>query len=70
MTGEYSTVEASPTGLAASTAERFYWRVRTGAVLSCRFGDKAALIREADIGAADGDVVKIERCEIVSEFSH
>ncbi|SFH98378.1 hypothetical protein [Planctomicrobium piriforme] len=69
ITGECSTIEVSATGLACVTSERFAWRVRPGAVLCCRFGDKVALMKSADVSVKDGEIVKVQRCEIVSEWS-
>ncbi|MHB1950090.1 MAG: hypothetical protein ACYCQK_01295 [Acidiferrobacteraceae bacterium] len=59
ITGELSTIEVSPTGLAAVRASEFYWRVRAGAVLVQRSDDGYWMWTSETIGAKDGDLLRI-----------
>lgn len=64
-TGEESTVEASATGIAASTADVVTWRVVEGAILVLRWVGGHRLVTVEEIGARTGDRVRFERGHVV-----
>lgn len=70
-TGGRSTIEVGPCGLGAVTANHWFWRVRTGAVVAARWNGGtdnypsrqvySALFDADALGLADGDLVEVIR---------
>ncbi len=62
ITGEYSTIDIGPNAAGVSTAEDFYWTVRTGAVLLCRWKDgHCVLVGTREL---DGQTVRVVRGQV------
>ena len=62
LTGELGTIEVGPNSLGAVTANVWYWRLRKGAVVICRWLEKGVwkdkVLRTNRLGK-DGDVIQI-----------
>jgi len=67
VTGEFATIEVSPSGLAAVRASEFYWRVRTGAVLVQRSNAGHWIWTSETIAAQDGDLLHIRDGVVVGK---
>ena len=73
VTGEWSTIEVGPEAAGVSTAECFYWIVRNGAVLLCRWNDGHKTLAADDVirklKLADGDTVLVKggKVSVVNE---
>lgn len=68
VTGEWSTIEVGPEAAGVSTAGCFYWVVRAGAVLLCRWNDGHKTLVADDVirklKLDDGDTVLVKGGEL------
>jgi len=70
LTGEDGVIEAGSEALGAVTAQSWTWRVRTGAVVCCRWQDDAGawhqrLLLADNLGLTDGSTVVVENGQLL-----